>query len=136
MPSEMRAKSFGTFENQAPGDLKVHVGPTFQTYMGYQQAVVEKHPEYLPVAMLPCTMLWPWMAGTLIKKVDKQNPYYKDWFVPKMRPPRIPSLTEKFVDENKGAFDERIARQIFCEGMMNEVNALQEARGEPPFEIL
>ena len=75
------------------------------------------------------------MAGTLIKKVDKQNPYYKDWFVPNMRPPHIPSSTEKFVDENKAAFDERITRQIFCEVMMNEVNALREACCEPPLKF-
>lgn len=65
----------------------VHVGPAFQAYMGYQNVVVKQHPRYLPVAMLPCTMLWPWMAGSLIPTVNKQNPYYEDWFVQNMRQP-------------------------------------------------
>ena len=52
---------------------EVHVGPAFQAYMGYQNIVVKQHPRYLPVAMLPCTMLWSWIAGSLIQTVNKQN---------------------------------------------------------------
>ena len=114
---------------------EVHVGPAFQAYMGYQDVVVKQHPRYLPVAMLPCTMLWPWMAGSLIQTVDKKNPYYKDWFVENMRQPGTQSSTEKFVDENATDLDEGIALKIFCEGMMNELNAFREACDEDPFEI-
>lgn len=115
----------------------VRVGPAFQTYMAYQQNVVENHPEYLPVAMLPCTMLWPWMVGSLITgTVNEQNLYYKDWFEPnKPRQSGQPSSTEEFVDKNKAAFDENVAHEIFCEGMVNEVNAFREVVNEAPFYI-
>lgn len=113
----------------------VHVGPAFQAYMGYQNVVVKQHPRYLPVAMLPCTMLWPWMAGSLIPTVNKQNPYYEDWFVQNMRQPGTQSSTEKFVDENETDLDEGIALEIFCEGMMNELNAFREACDEDLFQL-
>jgi len=113
----------------------VHEGPAVQAYMGYQQAVVKQHPRYLPVAMLPCTMLWPWMADNLIKTVDKKNPYYEDWFVKNLRAPGTQSSTERFVDENVTAFDEGIALEIFCEGMMNELNFFREACDEAPYKL-
>ena len=52
-----------------------------------------------------------------------------------MRQPGTQSSTEKFVDENATDFDEGIALKIFCEGMMNELNAFQEACDEVPFEL-
>ena len=113
----------------------VHLGPAVQAYMGYQQVVVKQHPRYLPVAMLPCTMLWPWMAGSLIEGVDKQNPYYADWFMQNIRQPGTQSSTETFVDQNEAAFDEGIALQIFCEGMMNELNFFREACDEAPVKL-
>jgi len=120
-------------------DLKsaeaVHKGPAVQAYMGYQQVVVQKHPRYLPVAMLPCTMLWPWMADSLIEQVGKQNPYYEDWFVQNLRKPGTQSSTEEFVDENVNELDESIALEIFCEGMMNELNFFREACDEAPYKL-
>ena len=113
----------------------VHLGPAVQAYMGYQQVVVKQHPRYLPVAMLPCTMLWPWMAGSLIGTVDEQNPYYADWFVQNIRQPGTQSSTEKFVDQNEAKFDESIALEIFCEGMMNELNFFREACDEAPLKL-
>ena len=113
----------------------VNAEPAVQSYMGYQQAVVKQHPRYLPVAMLPCTMLWPWMAGSLIEKVDKQNPYYEDWFLKNLRAPDKPSSTERFVDENVAEFDEGTAVKIFCEGMVNELNFFREACDEAPFKL-
>ena len=114
---------------------EVHRDPAVQAYMGYQQGVVKKHPRYLPIAMLPCTMLWPWMAASLIENVDKQNPYYEDWFVKNLREPDTQSSTERFVDQNSIAFDEGTALKIFCEGMMNELNFFREACDEAPYKL-
>ena len=115
---------------------EVEAGPALQAYMGYQQAVVKKHPRYLPISMLPCTMLWPWMARSLIEKVDKEkNPYYEDWFVKNLREPDTRSSTERFVDESYAAFNEDIAVKIFCEGMMSELNFFREACDEGPLKL-
>ena len=113
----------------------VHKGPAVQAYMGFQQVVAKQHPKYVPVAMLPCTMLWPWMAGSLIDGVHKQNPYYEDWFKPNWRAPGTQSSTEKFVDEYFTPDDEGPALKIFCEGMMNELNFFREACGEAPVKL-
>lgn len=112
----------------------VVMGPAGKMYMGYQTAVSEKEPKYLPIAMLPCTMLWPWMAGGLIDSVDAANPYYR-WFLENKRNPGHQSSLEKFVDEKFGPEDEKKAVGIFCEGMANELNFFREACGEVPFTL-
>lgn len=115
----------------------VEKGPAVLSYMGYHQALVKKNPRFLPVAMLPCTMLWPWMANSLIDKVDRQqNAYYESWFAANMSPEDQQSSTEKFVDANFSPDDEAPAVEIFCEGMMNELNFFREACGEAPLSLM
>ena len=48
-------------------------------YVGYESTLSQEYPKFLATAMLPCTMLWSWIAGELIDFVDKKNPYY-GWF--------------------------------------------------------
>lgn len=111
-------------------------GPAVQSYMGYHKALVKNNPKFLPIAMLPCTMLWPWMDNSLIGEVDKErNPYYKSWFQANMRQEGQQSSTEKFVDTNFSQDDEGPAIEIFCEGMMNELNFFREACGEAPLSL-
>lgn len=110
-------------------------GPAVIEYMGFQEAVAEKTPELLPIAMLPCTILWPWIAGGLVQRheveMPERNPYVKDWFEPNMREPGKISSTEKFVDDHFKKDDEQgTLAKIFCKGMMNEVNFFREACGE------
>lgn len=111
--------------------------PAVQSYMGYHQALVKKNPRFLPIAMLPCTMLCPWMARELVGGVDKQrNPYYESWFLKNMREEGQQSSTEKFVDTNFSPADEVTAIEIFCEEMMNELNFFREAGGEAPLSLI
>ena len=57
----------------------VVMGPAAQMYVDYEAALSRQDAKFLSIAMLPCTMLWPWIAGELIDSVDKKNPYY-GWF--------------------------------------------------------
>ncbi|KAL9989127.1 hypothetical protein ACROYT_G003640 [Oculina patagonica] len=111
-------------------DACVKKGLAVEMYMGYQRKVVKEYPKYLPIATLPCSMLWPWIAGNLIGKVDKQNPYYKEWFLMNLRQPGQIGKTEKFVDDNFNEEDEETALNLFCQGLMMEANFFREAGGE------
>ena len=56
----------------------VVMAPAASMYVGYEAALSRQDAKYLAIAMLPCTMLWLWIAGQLINSVDPKNPYY-DW---------------------------------------------------------
>jgi len=44
----------------------VVMGPAAESYVGFESAISRKDARFLCIAMLPCTMLWPWIAGKLI----------------------------------------------------------------------
>ena len=117
---------------QLKSDACVKTGPAVQMYMDYQKGVVLDNPKYLPIATLSCGMLWPWMAGNLIGKVDPQNPY-KQWFVMNVREPGQQGTTELFVDKHFTKEDEAKALHIFCVGLIMEANFFREAGGEELF---
>ena len=108
----------------------VKTGTAIELYMGYHKALIKTNPRFLPIAMLPCSMLYPWVVRQFIGTVDKQNPYYEDWFVKNSREDDNPSSTELFVDTKFTPQDEELSVGIFCEGMMNELNFFREAGGE------
>ena len=56
---------------------KIETGPAVEMYMGYQRAVMNQDPGKLAIAMLPCSMLYPWLVRNT--KVILPT-YVKDWF--------------------------------------------------------
>lgn len=108
----------------------VKTGTAIEMYMGYHKALVKNNPRFLPIAMLPCSMLYPWVVRQFIGKMNKQSPYYEDWFVKNTREEDSPSSTEQFVDERFTPEDEKESVGIFCEGMMNELNYFRQAGGQ------
>ena len=97
-------------------------------YMGYQQIVVNESPRNLAIAMLPCSMLYPYLANAGVKN-PMQNPYNKDWFVVNKREGE--SSTEKFVNQYlaDGKFEDQL--EIFLNGMLSELNFFLEAENQP-----
>ena len=112
----------------------VALGPAAKTYILYQSVLSQKEPRYLPIAMLPCTMLWPQMARELGGSLAKTSPY-GDWFKENMRAPEYRSSLEKFVDTHFQPIEEKKASRIFCEGMLNELNFFREACGEDLYSL-
>ena len=108
----------------------VKTGTAIEMYMGYHTALVKTNPRFLPIAMLPCSILYPWIVRQFIGTVNKQNPYYEDWFAKNTREEDNPSSTEVFVDTKFTPQDEKLSVNIFCEGMMNEMNFFREVGGE------
>jgi len=107
----------------------VVMGATTKMYVDYESALSRQDAKYLAIAMLPCTMLWPWIAGQLIDSVDKKKPYY-DWFVDNKPDPEGKSRLEKFVDYFFSPEEQKKSQLIFNEGMVNELNFFRDAYGE------
>ena len=52
------------------------MGPAADKYVKYEDDVSRQRPKFLAIAMLPCIMLWPWIANQLIGHVEKNSTYY------------------------------------------------------------
>ena len=112
------------------GKDSVVMGPAADMYTGYEATVSRQRPKFLAVAMLPCMMLWPWIAKKLIRNVDKKkNPYYF-WF----HDNNIEDHDlEKFVDSHFSSEEKEEALVIFRDGMINELNFFRDACNESLF---
>ncbi len=108
---------------------RVITGPAFEMYMGYHRALVKNNPRFLVIGMLPCSMLYPWISREIIGKVQETNPYF-DFVKMNYRDLDDLSSTEIFVDSKFTPEDKKLSADIFCEGMMNELNSFREAGGE------
>lgn len=106
----------------------VVMGPAAAMYVGYEETLSRQDPKYLAIAMLPCTMLWPWIAGELFPSVEESNPYY-GWFNDN-KPDGHKSRLEKFVDYFFSPEDKEKSLVIFHEGMTNELNFFRDACDE------
>ncbi|KAL9989576.1 hypothetical protein ACROYT_G004140 [Oculina patagonica] len=107
----------------------VVMGPAAQMYVSYEAALSRQDPRNLSIAMLPCTLLWPWIAGEFIDSVDKKNPYY-GWFEDNKPDPDDKSRLEKFVDYFFTPEDKEKSLLIFHEGLVNELNFFRDACDE------
>ena len=104
------------------------VGTALKEYKDFLSNV---SPEYLALAMLPCSMLYPELA-----RVEVQNPagnlYEEDFFKENRRDDE--SSTEKFVNEIKDIKEQR-ALLIFWRGLKHELNLLREVGDQPALPI-
>ena len=107
----------------------VVMGPAAEMYVGYESALSRQDAKFLCIAMLPCTMLWPWIASELIDSVDENNPYY-GWFEDNKPDTNDKSRLEKFVDFFFTPEDKEKSLLIFHEGLVNELNFFRDACDE------
>ena len=110
----------------------VVMGPAAEMYVGFESAVSRNDAKFLCIAMLPCTMLWPWIADEFIGKVNSEkNPYYC-WFEDNKPDPDHKGHLEPFVDHFfKRPEDEEKSLDIFHQGLVNELNLFRDACGKP-----
>lgn len=112
----------------------VVMGPAAAMYVGYESALSGEDAKLLCIAMLPCSMLWPWIARELIGSVEKTNPYYV-WFEDNYSEAGHQGSLEKFVDhffaeEAKNPEQNEQCLRIFHEGLVNELNFFRDACDE------
>lgn len=105
-------------------------------YMSFLITVSQEKPEYLAIAMLPCTMLWRWMADELYDSVPQGSAYYH-WFEENKSPePGYQGSLEIFVDEHFTTEQEyEEAKPIFCQAMVGECDFFHEGGGQSRCEL-
>ena len=56
----------------------VIMGPAAATYVAYEMKLAQTKSKLLAIGILPCDMLWPWVAAQINSKVSKAN-VYRSW---------------------------------------------------------
>ncbi|CAB4003239.1 Hypothetical predicted protein, partial [Paramuricea clavata] len=56
----------------------VKMGPAVATYVAFAMNLVRRKAKYLSIGILPCDMLWPWVATQLNESVSGNN-VYRSW---------------------------------------------------------
>ena len=111
------------------GTDSVVLGPAAATYVSYESRLATKQPKYLSIGILPCDILWPWVA----KKINDSVPaggLYRSWVDDNLPSPGHQSSAQKFVDEHSQEYTECKSQKLFNEGMVNELNFFLSACGE------
>ena len=114
----------------------VQPGTAAQKYMSFLTTVSEKHAKYLAIAMLPCTMLWRWMADELFPLVQVNSAYYSWFNENKSSRPGYRGRLEIFVDQKFRSQEEyQKAKVFFCQAMVSELNFFRESGKENRYPL-
>ena len=103
------------------------MGDAVKAYLEDERKIARDNAKFLAIAMLPCHMLWPWIANQLIDFVAKSNPYYKGWFKENETEPNHKGHLEKFVDSHFDPKEKKKALTFFRKAMQNELNFFLDA---------
>lgn len=92
-------------------------------YINFQKKICHELNFFIAlIAMLPCEMLWPWLAHQ-IDNGDKNNLYY---FWIESNKSKGKSL-QSFIDNNSTHVDVILAKKIFHTSLMNELSFFRSA---------
>ncbi|XP_028407799.1 uncharacterized protein LOC114530377 [Dendronephthya gigantea] len=104
-------------------------GPAAATYVAYEMKLAQNKPKYLSIGILPCDMLWPWVAKQINDQVPKTH-VYRSWVDDNLSDGS--SSAQKFANKFFTAEDKEDSQPIFNEGIINELNFFRSACGEKP----
>ena len=131
-----RSDSYASYSRYFDSDWKikdqksVKMGPAAATYVAYEKKLAETKPKFLAIGILPCDMLWPWVAAEIDNQVPKTN-VYRSWVDNNLSNPSSLSSTQKFVNKFFSSDNDfNTAQRIFNEGMINELNFFRSACDE------
>lgn len=130
-----RSDSYASYSSYFDSDWKikdkrsVKMGPAAASYVAYEKKLAEKTPKFLAIGILPCDMLWPWVAAEINNQVHKTN-VYRSWVDNNLGNPSTTSSTQNFVNKFFSRKDLYAAQRIFNEGMINELNFFRSACDE------
>ena len=91
--------------------------------------LAQSQPKYLSVGILPCDMLWPWVAQQINDKVPKSH-VYRSWVDDNLCDGS--SSTQTFANNIFTAADIADSQKNFNEGIINELNFFRSACDEKP----
>ena len=109
-------------------------GPAVKFYTDYLTVVATDSPEYLAIAMLPCSNYWSLIADYLEKDKRPMNAFKQKWIKENKR--TGVGSTETFVANHYKEEDFKPGLFHFCKASVAEVNTFQEAGGESLTEYL
>ncbi|CAB3980180.1 Hypothetical predicted protein [Paramuricea clavata] len=107
------------------------MGAAVATYVAFANNLANTSAKYLSIGILPCDMLWPWVATQLNESVS-QNNVYRSWVDDNL--PSGISTTQSFVNKFFNKDDKENCQLIFNEGIINELNFFCSACGEDPVD--
>ena len=105
------------------------MGPAAATYVAYEMKLAKNQPKYLSIGILPCDMLWPWVAEQINDQVPKTH-VYRSWVDGNLSDGS--SSAQTFANKFFTAEDKDASQPIFNEGIINELNFFRSACGEEP----
>ena len=85
----------------------------------------------LAIGILPCDMLWSWVAAQINSKVSKMN-VYRSWVDENLGDGS--SSAQTFVNNFFAQKDGHACQAVFNEGIINELNFFRSACGEKPVD--
>ena len=103
------------------------MGPAVATYVAYEMKLAENDSKFLAVGILPCDMLWPWVANQ-INHLVPQTHVYRSWVDNNLGDGS--SSAQTFANNFFADEDLERARPIFNEGIINELNFFLSACDE------
>ena len=109
----------------------VIMGPAAETYAAFEKKLGENNSKYLAIGILPCDMLWPWVAAQINDLVPETN-VYRSWVDDNLGDGS--SSTQTFVNKFFNEVDKDACQPIFNEGIINELNFFRSACGEEPVD--
>lgn len=109
----------------------VKMDPAAATYVAYEMKLAEHNPKFLAIAILPCEMLWPWVAEQINGKVSKTNAY-RSWVDNILG--AVSYSAQTFTNKFFAREDKAASQAIFNEGIINELNFFRAACDETPVD--
>lgn len=112
---------------------EIEVNPNIQTYIDYQKKVILEGDITLSlVSMLPCEMLWAWLANKIKDEMESGNAYLP-WI--KEHATESPGIIAKYLNGNILEIDLERAKIIFKNCMLGEYNFFASQFSEPTQKI-
>ena len=132
-----RSASFTSYSSYFASKWKLQstksviMGPAAATYVAYEMKLAETSSKFLAIGILPCDMLWPWVAAQINSQVSKTN-VYRSWVDDNLGDGS--SSAQTFVNKFFSQQDRQASQAIFNEGIINELNFFRSACGEKPVD--
>ena len=114
----------------------VIASPATRTYLDLERLVCGRlHPIYGLAVMMPCDILWPWLATQLAKReTHRVGNLYDFWITGNQDwhgAYRLDNFFDAWLAAHPGIYDPQLGLLVFQSALTCEVNLFQSACGQP-----
>lgn len=96
-------------------------------------AATKLHPVYGLIAMIPCDLLWPWLAEKMDPQI-KQSGLYSFWVTENLGfggAYRLCNFIDDWFAHNQEVYNKELAEYVFNSSMYGEANFFRSGCGQP-----